>query len=335
MTKALITGINGQDGSYLSELLLAKGYEVYGVVRSKSDADDQLKWIGSIRDELRLFYEDIADAAGVTRVIRDVQPDEIYNLASQSRIDISFDQPLKTVQINASGARNIFEAARLNASHARIYQASSSEMFGNSVDADGFQRETTPMGPVSPYAVSKLLAYQIAQNYRRAYNMFVSNGILFNHESPRRGANFVTSKICSEAVNIKYGLADKLELGNVDARRDWGHAKDYVQAMWLILQHDTPDDFVCATGVTHSVLDVAKHVFRRLGLDTNNVLKINQDLMRPADRHTPKGDAARLRQTLGWETEYTFKTMLDEMIDHWLAELRPVDRDSGEKAVSS
>ena len=197
-------------------------------------------------------------------------------------------------------------------------------MFGGSIDADGFQRETTSMEPVSPYAAGKLLAHQIARNYRRFYGMFISNGILFNHESPRRGKNFVTGKICSEAVKIKYGLADKLELGNVDARRDWGHAKDYVRAMWLILQPDVPDDFVCATGITHSVRDVADYVFRKLDLDPKKYVSINEDLLRAADGHSPRGDSSKLRQTIGWEPEYTFETMLDEMVDHWLEELKPV-----------
>jgi GDPmannose 4,6-dehydratase len=321
MKRALITGINGQDGSYLSELLLSKNYQVFGTVRPDSDTEQDRAWIDANRDKFKLFYVDITDHKDVSRAICDSRPDEIYNLASQSRIDISFEQPLRTLQTNAGGALTVFEAARLSVPDARIYQASSSEMFGDRIDADGFQRETTPMDPASPYAASKLLAYQTAKNYRSSYGMFVSNGILFNHESPRRGANFVTSKICREAVKIKYGGADRLELGNVEARRDWGHSKDFVRAMWLILQENQPNDFVCATGITHTVRDVVRYVFQRLGLDENRFLKIDPDLLRPADRHSPRGDSSKLRRATGWQTEYTFETLLDEMIDRQLSEL--------------
>ncbi len=322
MKKALITGINGQDGSYLSELLLEKGYEVFGIVRVGTDDATGLARIAHIRDSITLFQADITDLPSLSQIIRDLRPDEIYNLAAQSHVSRSFDQPFLTVQTAGIGALNILEAVRVEHPAARMYQASSSEMFGNSVDEDGFQRESTPMYPASPYACSKLFAYHIGRNYRSAYNLFISNGILFNHESPRRGASFVTSKICREAARIKYGLAEKLELGNVEARRDWGHAKDYVRAMWMILQHDKPDDFVCATGVTHSVRDVVKYVFDRLDLDWKGVMEVNPRLLRPEDRHTPKGDSSRIRQVIGWEPQYTFETMLDEMTDHWLEAVR-------------
>ncbi len=322
MKKALITGINGQDGSYLAELLLAKGYEIFGIVKSNSITESQFTRIDHVRDKLTLFYADITDLSSLSHVIIKTKADEIYNLASQSQVRVSFDQPILTVQTAGIGALNLLEAVRLNRPEAKVYQASSSEMFGSSIEADGFQRETTAMNPASPYACAKLFAYHIARNYREAYKLFVSNGILFNHESPRRGTSFVTSKICKEAVRIKYGMSSKLELGNVDARRDWGHAKDYVRAMWMILQHDKPDDFICATGLTHSVRDLVKYVFERLDLDWTNVLEINPRLLRPEDEHTPKGDSTKIKQVLGWEPEFTFEAMLDEMIDHWLVRLR-------------
>ncbi len=195
-------------------------------------------------------------------------------------------------------------------------------MFGNTVEADGFQRETTGMNPASPYACAKVFAYHISRNYRNSYNLFVSNGILFNHESPRRGTNFVTNKVCREAVRIKYGLVDKLEMGSLDSRRDWGHAKDYVKAMWMMLQHDVPDDFVCATGITHSVRDLIEYVFGGLGLDSEKYVVISERLIRPEEVRNLKGDSTKLRQTIGWEPEYTFETMLDEMVDFWKSELK-------------
>jgi GDPmannose 4,6-dehydratase len=318
MRTALITGIAGQDGSYLSELLLEKGYEVAGVVKT-GVGRPQLSRIDHLRDELDIREADISDLASLSSVVRSVRPDEIYNLASQSHVNRSFVEPFETVQTAALGALNLFEAVRMHLPAARVYQASSSEMFGNSRDEDGFQRETTLMEPNSPYACSKLFGYHIGRNYRSAYGLFISNGILFNHESPRRSPDFVTSKICREAARIKCGVADKLELGNVDARRDWGHARDYTRAMWLILQHDRPDDFVCATGVTHSVRELAEYVFERLDLEPAKHLTINPELLRPEDRHTPKGDSSKLRHTLGWQPEYTFHSMLDEMIDHWMS----------------
>ena len=324
MKKALITGINGQDGSYLAELLLEKGYEVSGIVKSNSTAESQFSRIDHIRSDLTLFYADVTDLASLSRVIREVKPDEIYNLASQSHVRVSFDQPFLTVQTAGIGALNVFEAVRLDHPASKVYQASSSEMFGNSIDDDGFQRESTPMNPASPYACAKLFAHHIARNYRNSYNLFLSNGILFNHESPRRGTSFVTSKVCKEAVRIKYGLTDKLELGNVEARRDWGHAKDYVRAMWMILQHDRPDDFVCATGLTYSVRELVQYVFDQLELDSSDILEVNPRLLRPEDKHTPKGDSTKIRTLIGWQPEYTFESMLDEMIEHWLEELKPI-----------
>lgn len=322
MKKALITGINGQDGSYLAELLLEKDYEVFGIIKRNSVTESQFSRIDPIRERLKLFYADITDVASLAHVVKDVQPDEIYNLAAQSHVRVSFDQPILTAQITGIGTLNVLEAARLYMPTGKIYQASSSEMFGNSIDEDGFQRETSAMNPASPYACAKVFAYNISRNYRNSYKLFVSNGILFNHESPRRGTNFVTNKVCKEAVRIKYGLTDKLPMGNMEAKRDWGHAKDYVRAMWMMLQQESPDDFVCATGIPHSVQDLVEYVFGKLELDWTNYVETSPRLMRPEELHSLKGDSTKLRQTIGWEPEYTFETMLDEMIEYWLVELK-------------
>lgn len=326
MKKAVITGINGQDGSYLAELLLEKDYQVYGIVKRNSITESQFSRIDHIRDRLALSYADVTDLASLNHVIKDVQPDEIYNLAAQSHVRVSFDQPILTAQTTAIGAMNVLEAVRLHRPQARVYQASSSEMFGNSVEADGFQRETTTFNPASPYACSKVFAYHVSRNYRKSYDLFVSNGILFNHESPRRGTNFVTNKVCKEAVRIKYGLADKLNLGNLEALRDWGHAKDYVRAMWMILQHDEPDDFVCATGVTHSVRYLVEYVLGKLGLDWDETVAIDDRLLRPEEVLNLRGDSSKLREKIGWQPTYTFESMLDEMIEFWLTELKPVTK---------
>ena len=322
MKKALITGINGQDGSYLAELLLEKNYEVFGIIKRNSVTESQFSRIDPIRERLKLFYADITDVASLAHVVKDVQPDEIYNLAAQSHVRVSFDQPILTAQITGIGTLNVLEAVRLYMPTAKIYQASSSEMFGNSIDEDGFQRETSAMNPASPYACAKVFAYNISRNYRKSYNLFVSNGILFNHESPRRGTNFVTNKVCKEAVRIKYGLTDKLPMGNMEAKRDWGHAKDYVRAMWMMLQQETPGDFVCATGIPHSVQDLVEYVFGKLEMDWTKYVEISPRLLRPEELHSLKGDSTKLRQTIGWEPEYTFETMLDEMIDYWLIEFK-------------
>ena len=314
---ALITGINGQDGSYLAELLLEKGYKVWGTVKRNSVAENQTARLDNVYSRINLEYADLTDLASLIRVISKVQPDELYNLAAQSHVRISFDQPLYTANATGIGTLNVLEAVRLVSPQTKIYQASSSEMFGNSIDDDRFQRETTALNPVSPYGCAKVFAYNISRNYRNSYKMFVSNGILFNHESPRRGTNFVTNKVCKEAVKIKLGLSNKLKLGNLDATRDWGHAKDYVYAMWLILQQDKPDDFVCSTGVSHSVQDLCEYVFGRLGLDWKQYVKQDEKFLRPEELHDLKGDSSKLIKATGWKHNYTFETMLDEMIEYW------------------
>ena len=318
MKKALITGINGQDGSYLTELLLEKGYEVHGILKRNSVAENQTARLDDTYHLIKnnLYYADMTDMASLVRVLQEVQPDEIYNLAAQSHVRISFDQPIYTAQTVAIGTMNLLEGIRLICPNVRMYQASSSEMFGNSIDEDGFQRETTPMNPTSPYGCSKVFGYNLLRNYRNSYNLFLSNGILFNHESPRRGTNFVTNKVVKEAVKIKNGLSNELMLGNLKATRDWGHSKDYVNCMWLILQHDTPDDFVCSTGISHSVKDLCDYVFTKLDLDYRDYVGIDEKYFRPEELDDLKGDCTKAKEVLGWEHEYTFESMLDEMIGY-------------------
>jgi GDPmannose 4,6-dehydratase len=322
---ALITGINGQDGSYLAELLLEKGYEVHGTLKRNSVAENQtarIKVYDQIKDNLT--YADMTDLASLNRVLAKVQPDEIYNLAAQSHVRISFDQPIYTANTVGIGTLNLLEAALSTCKNAKIYQASSSEMFGNSIDEDRFQRESTPMNPVSPYGCAKVFGYNITRNYRNSYGMFISNGILFNHESPRRGTNFVTNKVVKEAVKIFYGQSTELRLGNLEATRDWGHAKDYVEAMWRILQLEDADDFVCATGTSHSVRELCEYVFSELELNYKDYVKLDMKFLRPEELTDLKGDPSKLKRMTGWEPTYTFETMLDEMIAYWKYELNKV-----------
>ena len=316
--KTLITGINGQDGSYLAELLLDKNYEVHGTLKRNSVAENQTARLDIVYDRVVLHYADLTDLSSIISVIQKVQPDEIYNLAAQSHVRISFDQPIYTCNVTGLGTLNLLEAVKLIKPSTKIYQASSSEMFGNTIDEDGFQRETTPMNPVSPYGCAKVFSYNICRNYRNSYNMFISNGILFNHESPRRGTNFVTNKVCKEAVKIKLGLSNVLKLGNLDATRDWGHAKDYVKAMWEILQLDKPDDFVCATGISHSVRDLCEYVFTYLNLNYLDYVKVDEKFLRPEELHNLKGDSSKLVKITGWTHDYNFQSMLEEMINYWL-----------------
>tara|TARA_R100000963_G_C4629929_1_gene95274 strand:+ start:137 stop:1123 length:987 start_codon:yes stop_codon:yes gene_type:complete len=317
---ALITGINGQDGSYLAELLVNKGYEVWGTVKRNSVAENQTSRLDEVYDKIKdnLQYVDMTDLSSLVRIIQESQPDEIYNLAAQSHVRISFDQPIYTVNTTGIGTLNLLEATRLIKPDAKIYQAASSEMFGNGIDEDGFQRETTLMNPVSPYGCAKVFSYNICRNYRNSYDMFISNGILFNHESPRRGSNFVTNKIAKTAVEISKGIREELALGNLNAARDWGHAKDYVQAMWIMLQQEEPDDFVCATGVSHTVLDLVKHVFNRVNLDWTEHVTQDEKYFRPEELDVLKGDSTKLREATGWEPRYTFESMIDEMVDYWV-----------------
>ena len=323
MKKALITGINGQDGSYLTEYLLSLGYEVHGIVRRHSVAENQNHRLvkNCTNKKVTTYYGDLLDYPSLVSVVSKVMPDEIYNLGAMSHVRISFDMPSFTIQTNALGVLNMLEVYRTLCPHAKFYQASSSEMFGNSVDNDGVQRLTTPMNPVSPYGCSKVMGYNLVRHYRQAYKLHACNGILFNHESPRRGTNFVTNKVVRGAVAIKKGLESKLELGNMDSYRDWGHSKDYVRAMHMIINHKSPEEFIVATGETHSVRDLCDVVFTKLGLNYKNYIVQNPKFMRPEELKYLKGDSSRARSILKWKPEYTFESMLDEMIERWDREL--------------
>jgi len=315
---AFITGINGQDGSYLAEYLLTLGYEVHGMVRRNSMSENQDSRVVHLEGKIHTHYGDLLDESSIDRMLVQIKPDEIYNIGAQSHVRISFDMPQFTVKTNALGVLNMLESYRRICPEAKFYQASSSEMFGNSVDDDGFQRESTPMHPVSPYGCSKMFGYSIVKNYRNSYKLFATNGILFNHESPRRGSNFVTNKVVKTAVQIHLGLAKKLELGNLDSFRDWGHSKDYVRAMHMILNHSEPDDFVVSTMETHSVRQMTKYVFGILGMNYEDYVVQNQIFMRPEELQYLKGDSTKARTVLGWKPEYTFEGMLDEMVEYWI-----------------
>ena len=323
MKKALITGINGQDGSYLSEFLLEKGYEVHGILKRNSIAENQTARIQHLYPQIKnnLYHADMTDMASLLAVINKVEPDEVYNLAAQSHVRVSFDQPIYTMDSIARGTMNLLEVLRLTESPAKVYQASSSEMFGNSIDSDGFQRETTPMTPVSPYACSKLFAYHLIKCYRTSYGLHGSNGILFNHESPRRGVNFVTNKVALGAARIKKGLQEDLTLGNLESTRDWGHAKDYVKIMWQILQLDEPDDFVCATGISHSVQELCDYAFGAVGLNYEDYVVQDPRFFRPTELHDLKGSTKKLQSVIDLELEYTFESMIDEMVNYWMEKL--------------
>ena len=325
MKKALIIGVAGQDGSYLAEHLLEIGYEVHGMLRRNSTPEHQESRIHHLATEVNTRYGDLNDPHSLEAAIRESQPDEIYNLGAQSHVRISYEVPQFTGQVNAMGVLNLLTVMRTQAPNARFYQASSSEMFGDSVDADMFQRETTPMHPVSPYGCAKLYGYHIVRNYRKAYGLFAANGILFNHESPRRGSNFVTSKVVKTACEIKLGLKSRLELGNMDSSRDWGHSRDYVRAMVKILNHVEPDDFVVATGQTHTVRELVQGVFERLDLDYTQYTFQNPKFLRPEELPYLKGDSSKARKVLGWEPQVSFDELIDEMVDSWMRKLSTSD----------
>ena len=318
---ALITGITGQDGSYLAELLLEKGYQVHGIVRrSSSFATGRIDHLRRNFDQsarLQLHYGDLGDASGLRRIVEQTMPDEVYNLAAQSHVRISFDQPAYTADVVGLGALRLLEAIRdHNKRHGRavrFYQAGSSEMFGQAAEIP--QRETTPFHPRSPYACAKCYAHWQTVNYREAYQLFAVNGILFNHESPRRGENFVTRKITRSATRIKLGLQDKLMLGNLEAQRDWGYAGDYVRAMWLMLQREAPDDYIVATGETHSVREFLELAFEQVKLPWQRYVEFDQRFIRPAEVDVLIGDATRSRQLLGWRPQVKFQDLVALMVD--------------------
>ena len=323
--KALITGITGQDGSYLAELLLGKGYEVHGIIRRASTfntgrLDPIYDDPHSGRSRLSLHYGDLADASALARLIGKIQPDEVYNLAAQSHVRVSFDSPEYSTDIGATGAVRLLEAIRETGIKPRFYQASSSEMFGKVVEVP--QRETTPFYPRSPYACAKVYGYWITVNYRESYGMFACNGILFNHESPRRGETFVTRKITRAVAQIQAGLQDKLFMGNLDAKRDWGYAKEYVEAMWLMLQQPEPDDYVVATGETHSVREFLEVAFSHAGLDWQKHVELDPRYLRPAEVDLLIGDPAKAKAKLGWEAKTKFADLARLMVDSDIELLR-------------
>jgi GDPmannose 4,6-dehydratase len=309
--RALITGITGQDGSYLAELLLAKGYDVHGLVRRSSSFNT---WrIDHVRDRLTLHYGDLVDQNSLVRALEAIEPEEVYNLAAQSHVKVSFEMPEYTTDVTAIGVLRVLDAVRDIGLKTRVYQAGSSEMFGLVQETP--QTEKTPFHPRSPYAVSKVYGHWMSVNYRESYGMHVSNGILFNHESPRRGENFVTRKITMGVAAIKQGRAKDLRLGNLDAKRDWGYAKDYVEAMWRMLQQDEPADYVVATGETHSVREFCDEAFGCVGLDWQDFVKVDAKYFRPAEVDLLLGDATKARKVLGWEPQVTFRGLAKLMVE--------------------
>lgn len=359
MKKALITGITGQDGSYLAELLLEKGYEVHGIKRRASSFNTQridhlYQDIHTKDSKFILHYGDLSDSSNLTRLVHDIEPDEIYNLAAQSHVKVSWDCPEYTADCDALGTLRLLEAIRMNnlEKKTKFYQASTSELYG--LIQEPIQKETTPFYPRSPYAVAKLYAYWICVNYRESFGIFASNGILFNHESPRRGETFVTRKITMAASKIKVGLQDKLYLGNLNAKRDWGHAKDYVEGMWRILQHNCPDNFVLATGVTTSIRDFCKMTFAELGIDLDFVgegvdekgidkatgkvlIEVDPRYFRPAEVELLLGDSTKARTELGWKPKYDLQALVKDMVqsDYELAKKEKTLKDQGYQVLVS
>mgnify|MGYP003148170451 FL=1 len=316
---ALITGISGQDGSYLSEYLISKGYEVHGIVRRNSVAENQDSRIAHL--DVTCHYGDLSDIHSLHRIVSEVMPDEVYNLGAQSHVRVSFDVPAFTIQTNAIGVLNMLEVCRIHVPNVKFYQASSSEMFGNSVDDDGYQRKTTPMMPTSPYGCAKVMGYNLVRHYRAAYNMHSCNGILFNHESPRRGSNFVTNKIVKGAVEIKKGMRSELALGNLDASRDWGHSKDYVRAMHKIVNHGEAEDWTVATGESRTIRDMCDVTFSILDLDYRDHVTQDPKFFRPQELDFLKGDSSEIRNKLDWTPRYSFRSMVEEMVNHWMEKI--------------
>lgn len=316
--KALITGVTGQDGSYLAELLLSKGYEVYGMVRRTSTV--RYERIRHIQDQIHLVQGDLLDQTSLTKAVGTIQPDEVYNLAAQSFVPTSWNQPVFTGDVTALGATRMLEALHTTAPNARFYQASSSEMFGKVQEVP--QRESTPFWPRSPYGVAKVYGHWITVNYRESYNLYCCSGILFNHESPRRGMEFVTRKVAYHVAKIKLGLANELRVGNLDAQRDWGFAGDYVEAMWLMLQQDQPDDYVIATGQTHSVERLLEVAFACVDLDWKNYTVQDPEFMRPAEVDLLVGDPTKAHAKLGWEPTVTFEGLIQMMVEADLQRLK-------------
>ena len=313
--KALITGLTGQDGAYLAQLLLSKGYDVYGLVRRSSTSDvnlTRLKWLG-IADKVKIVDGNLLDLSALIRTVQDIQPDELYNLAAQSFVASSWQQPLLTSQVTALGVTNVLEALRSAKPDCRYYQASSSEMFG--LVQQAVQSEKTPFYPRSPYAVAKLYGHWMTINYRESFGMHASSGILFNHESPLRGIEFVTRKVTNSVARIKLGLENELRLGNINAKRDWGHARDYVEVMWRMLQQDTPDDYVAATGRTSTVREMCEIAFAHVDLNIDDYLVIDPALFRPAEVEMLIGDASKAKEKLGWQATTSLEDMICEMVE--------------------
>ncbi|MEA2758129.1 MAG: GDPmannose 4,6-dehydratase [Methylobacteriaceae bacterium] len=320
--RALLTGITGQDGAYLSQFLLSKGYEVTGIVRRSSHKgleEHRLQWL-KVDKQVKLVYGDLADLSSLLRIVQDIKPDEIYNLAAQSFVASSWDQAILTAEITGVGVVNMLEAVRIGAPQSRFYQASSSEMYGKI--REPMQNELTPFYPRSPYAVAKLYGHWITVNYRESFGLHASSGILFNHESPLRGIEFVTRKVTHAVARIKLGLASELRLGNIDAKRDWGHARDYVRAMWMMLQQDKPDDYVVATGRTTTIRDMCRIAFQHAGLDMDKYLVIDPAFFRPAEVDVLLGNPAKAKEKLGWAPEISLEEMIVEMVEADLARLK-------------
>jgi GDPmannose 4,6-dehydratase len=308
--RALVTGITGQDGSYLADLLLQKAYTVFGIVRRSST--ENLSRLRHLLGRITLLYGDLIDLPSLISILRQVQPDEVYNLGAQSFVPASWEQPIATTQYTALGVARLLEAIRLECPHARFYQASSSEMFGKALEVP--QNERTPFYPRSPYGVAKTYGHWVTVNYRESHRIFACSGILFNHESPRRGKEFVSRKVTDAVARISLGLATELRLGNLDARRDWGYAGDYVEAMWLMLQQDSPDDYVIATGETHSVRDLVEIAFAVAGLDWRRYVVVDRTLLRPAEVELLQGDYAKARRQLGWKPTVSFRELIEMMV---------------------